>query len=145
MRVDTCLLKLHPNPKKVLDVLLNNEWETAPEMDINFVINNIDNFYYIFKEREDLSQNETVIGFIVYNKERGELKYFELLPQHQKKGYCKYIMSKDMFDHIRYINCDQERSEIWKKIFTLDDEDECTTFIYEHPWTHNHEGRLVLL
>jgi hypothetical protein len=112
------MLKHNQYPSKIIDDLFAIKWETRPGMNIDWVIRNIDDLYYIYLEDENFMKH--VIGFMVYDVTSSSLHYIEIVEKHRRKGICRNIIyGSDRFPIKRVTEIDSEKIKMWIKILSL--------------------------
>jgi GNAT superfamily N-acetyltransferase len=117
MEGDHFMLKYRDDATKIIDFLLSHEWETRPGMDIGWIIRSIDELYIL----TDFRNVDCYIGFMIYNEEKGNLWYFEILPQYQNKGYAKNIIEHLEIKKIYGVKKESKEESFWAHVAELAD------------------------
>lgn len=94
--------------EKAIKFLLETKWETKPRMGISFIIRNIDNFYYL----TDFSNMDKHIGFMIYEREKETITYFEIIKEYRNLGYAR-----DIIEHLELskVYAEDDKVEFWSK------------------------------
>lgn len=90
MDADFFKLKYSNKAEEVSKFLVSQNWETRPNLTFGWIIRNIDNLYFL----TDFRDTSCIIGFMVFNENKGEMIYFEILKAFRKKKYAKSILKQ---------------------------------------------------
>ena len=115
--LECTLLKQCQYPSKKIKELIEYSWETNPGMNLDWIIENIDGLYIILLE-------DDVIGFFQIQDTCNirQLNYFEIMKQHQRKGYGSYIASGAELAEVDSIYCYQDKVKLWVKLMELEED-----------------------
>lgn len=90
MKGEYFLLRTKGNIRACIDFLLNNNWETRPNLNIEWIIRTSQDLYVL----TDYKNTSILIGFMVFNYETKHCDYLEILPQYRNRGYGTDIVER---------------------------------------------------